>query len=54
MKKLGWIVERGALAKHNRLPALRGGAGGLRDGGLLQSALGRPQQRAQRKLEEHF
>jgi len=34
------IDERDALALHNRLLALHGGAGGLRDRGLLQSALG--------------
>ena len=38
MKKLVWIDERDALVLHNRLLALHGGAGGLRDGGLLQSA----------------
>jgi death-on-curing protein len=44
MKKPVWIDERDALLLHNRLLALHGGAGGLRDGGLLQSALARPQQ----------
>jgi death on curing protein len=44
MKKPVWIDLRDALALHNRLLALHGGAGGLRDGGLLQSALARPQQ----------
>ena len=44
MKKPVWIDERDALALHNRLLALHGGAGGLRDRGLLQSALSRPQQ----------
>ncbi len=44
MKKLVWIDERDALVLHNRLLALHGGAAGLRDGGLLQSALARPQQ----------
>ena len=32
------------LALHDRLLALHGGAGGLRDVGLLKSALARPQQ----------
>lgn len=36
--------ERDALALHDRLIALEGGAAGLRDKGLLQSALARPQQ----------
>ena len=44
MKKPVWIDEREALVLHNRLLALHGGAGGLRDGGLLQSTLARPQQ----------
>lgn len=39
-----WIDERDALALHDRLLALNGGALGLRDTGLLQSALARPQQ----------
>ena len=39
-----WIDERDALALHDRLLALDGGAEGLRDQGLLESALARPQQ----------
>jgi death-on-curing protein len=39
-----WVDERDALALHDRLLALHGGAEGLRDAGLLQSALARPQQ----------
>lgn len=39
-----WIEERDVLAIHDRLLALHGGAAGLRDGGLLQSALARPRQ----------
>jgi death-on-curing protein len=39
-----WIDERDALALHDRLLALDGGAAGVRDMGLLQSALSRPQQ----------
>jgi death-on-curing protein len=39
-----WIEERDALALHDRLLAVFGGAVGLRDGGLLKSALARPQQ----------
>jgi len=39
-----WIDERDALALHDRLLALDGGAAGVRDEGLLQSALARPQQ----------
>jgi death-on-curing protein len=38
------IDERDVLALHDRLLALDGGAAGLRDAGLLQSALARPQQ----------
>lgn len=39
-----WIDERDALALHDRLLALHGGAAGLRDATLLKSALARPQQ----------
>lgn len=39
-----WIEERDVLAIHDRLLALHGGATGLRDLGLLQSALARPRQ----------
>ncbi len=44
MKSLVWIDERDALALHGRLLAIHGGAPGLRDSGLLKSALARPQQ----------
>lgn len=44
MKKPVWINEREAIALHDRLLALEGGAPGLRDPGLLASALARPQQ----------
>ena len=43
-KKPLWIEERDVLAVHDRLLALHGGAKGLRDVGLLQSALARPRQ----------
>ncbi|MGH8335967.1 MAG: type II toxin-antitoxin system death-on-curing family toxin [Gammaproteobacteria bacterium] len=39
-----WIDERDALAIHGRLIALHGGAPGLRDHRLLESALARPRQ----------
>jgi death-on-curing protein len=39
-----WIEERDVIAIHDRLLALHGGAAGLRDQGLLQSALARPRQ----------
>ena len=41
--KASAIDERDALALHDRLLALHGGAVGLRDDGLLKSALARPQ-----------
>jgi death-on-curing protein len=44
MRKPVWIDERDALALHGRLLALHGGAAGLRDDGLLKSALARAQQ----------
>jgi len=39
-----WIDERDALALHDRLLALDGGAEGVRDAGLLASALARARQ----------
>jgi death-on-curing protein len=39
-----WIEERDVLAIHDRLLALHGGATGVRDRDLLESALARPRQ----------
>jgi death on curing protein len=39
-----WIEVRDVVAIHDRLLALHGGLSGLRDQGLLQSALARPRQ----------
>ncbi len=39
-----WIDEREAFAIHARVVAVHGGAAGIRDQGLLQSALARPRQ----------
>jgi len=39
-----WIDERDALTLHDRLLAINGGAGGVRDHDLLASALARPMQ----------
>lgn len=39
-----WIDERDLIAVHDRLLAQHGGAPGLRDRGLLESALARPRQ----------
>ena len=44
MREPVWIDERDALALHDRLLALDGGPAGVRNVGLLQSALARPQQ----------
>ena len=44
MKEPVCIDERDALALHDRLLALHGGAVGWRDDGLLKSALARPEQ----------
>ena len=44
MKKIVWVDERDAVVLHDRLLALEGGAAGLRDPGLLSSALARPRQ----------
>ena len=43
-RKPVWIEERDAIAIHDRLLALHGGGTGLRDQGLLESALARPRQ----------
>ena len=43
-KKPLWIDEHDVLAIHDRLLALHGGGSGVRDCGLLQSALARPRQ----------
>ena len=39
-----WILERVVLAAHDQLLAAHGGAEGLRDAGLVESALARPRQ----------
>jgi death on curing protein len=44
VKKPVWIDKRDALVLHDRLLALHGGAAGLRDHALLESALARPRQ----------
>lgn len=43
---LVWIEAREALILHDRLLALHGGPPGVRDEGLLHSALARPRQHA--------
>jgi|SRR5450755_740551 death-on-curing protein len=44
MKEPVWIDERDALTIHERLLGLHGGGAGVRDDGLLKSALARPRQ----------
>lgn len=44
MREPVWIDLRDALALHTRLITLFGGADGVRDSNLLESALARPQQ----------
>lgn len=44
MRQPNWISEREVLAIHDRQLAEHGGAAGLRDPGLLASALARPHQ----------
>lgn len=44
MKDLTWLDERDALTLHDRLLVLHGGAKGVRDAGLLASAIARPRQ----------
>ena len=43
MKEPRWLPKDLILAVHNRQLAEHGGAGGVRDDGLLESALARPQ-----------
>jgi death-on-curing protein len=45
VKEPVWIDERDALRLHSRLLAIDGGGEGVRDSGLLRSALARPRQR---------
>lgn len=44
MTELAWIDAQDALALHERLLSIHGGAEGLRDLALLESALARPRQ----------
>lgn len=46
MREPSWLDERDALIIHERLLALHGGPPGVRDAGLLASALARPRQYA--------
>ena len=45
MNEPAWVDERTALAVHRRQLAEHGGADGVRDAGLLSSALARPMHR---------
>jgi death on curing protein len=45
VREPAWIEERDALVLHDRLLALHGGASGVRDRALLQSALARARQK---------
>ena len=44
MSGIVWITESDAILIHERLLSLNGGGAGIRDRGLLQSVLARPQQ----------
>jgi death-on-curing protein len=44
VKEPAWVDERDTRTLHQKLLILHGGAGGLRDAGLLASALARPKQ----------
>ena len=44
MRSLIWLDQRDALAVHDRSLVLHGGAAGVRDAGLMASALARPGQ----------
>ena len=52
MKPFIWIDAEDAIAFHDQQIAAHGGATGLRDMGLLQSALARPQMKAQYGSED--
>lgn len=43
MSDFAWLQDTVVLAVHDRLLAIHGGAAGIRDRGLLDSALARPQ-----------
>ena len=43
MSEIKWVLEQTVLAIHNRQISEHGGADGIRDSGLLSSALARPQ-----------
>ena len=43
MTSFVWVPEEVVLAVHDRLLAIHGGSSGIRDRGLLDSALARPQ-----------
>ena len=45
MKEPAWLEAAEILAIHERLLALHGGAGGIRDQGLLHAALAKPRHR---------
>ncbi len=45
MQEPGWVLKRSVLALHQRQIAEFGGLNGMRDEGLLDSALGRAQNR---------
>ena len=46
MTEIRWLTRRMVAAFHQESQARFGGAGGIRDEGLLESALARPQNRA--------
>jgi death on curing protein len=52
MDRFVWIDSDDAIAFHDQQIAAHGGAAGLRDIGLLQSALNRPQMKAQYGSED--
>jgi death-on-curing protein len=45
MQEPKWVLENAVLAIHNRLLSQFGGSEGIRDAGLLDSALARPKNR---------
>jgi death-on-curing protein len=47
-----WIDPEDAISFHDQQIAMHGGLTGLRDGGLLESALARPQMKAQYGVDD--
>ena len=54
MKQPAWVLRETVLALHEQLLAEFGGSAGIRDGGLLESALARPENKQAYKTPSVF